>query len=92
MRHGPHDGLYVLNAHSNSQTSTPTTNAQTNSQTGTPQNNAIHTTCVKDSKVIATIAEHKGIELRIAGNVQEKPQDNPKEKARSKAAKALEMV
>ena len=37
MIHGPHDGLYALNAHTNSQTSTPTTNAQTNSQTGTPQ-------------------------------------------------------
>ena len=35
--HGPHEGLYVLNAHTNSQTSTPSTNAQTNSQTGTPQ-------------------------------------------------------
>ena len=37
MIHGPHDGLYALNAHTNSQTSTPTTNAQTNLQTGTPQ-------------------------------------------------------
>ena len=37
MLHGPHDGLYVLNAHTESQTSTPTTNAQTNLQTGTPQ-------------------------------------------------------
>ena len=37
MLHGPHDGLYVFNAHTNSQTSTPTTNAQTNLQTGTPQ-------------------------------------------------------
>ena len=35
MIHGPHDGLYVLNAHINSQTRTPTTNAQTTSQAGT---------------------------------------------------------
>ena len=38
------------------------------------------------------LRENEVIELRTVGKVKEKAQDNPKEKARSKAAKALEMV
>ena len=55
-------------------------------------NNAIHTACFKDSKVIATIAENEAMELQIVGKVKEKAQENPKERVRSKAAKALDMV